>query len=704
MSKRKKSEFQSHQTGNVHHHTTASSAELEARYQTRGQTQKTVQKKGESIAIHLLTKCWSFLLFALFALFAFYILQEKNWDYLFCAQEHSLFVKDTTFFHNRMLFLGGFAQWLGCYLTQYFFHPWLGSWILIGCWALLYFVLLRTFRTSFLASASALLPLFALLASEVCIGYWVYYNKLEGYWFTETVCVLFMFASLWLYRVLGHVGRMVWLPLSVLLLYPLIGFWALVGCAWMALLSVSHALQDPTRGVHSDPTRGVLSNPTRGVSSDLTRGVSSASVEGGHKKRSFTQTLVPLLVAFGCILVVPLCYYQFFGRNRLEDLWLINFPIFQNDNVTSPLLSIPFVIVALSPAVILLFRFCERGWLKKRVGQCVVGVCCLVLMAWGVERANYDDYNFHAEIRMYQAIDRCDYQTVLDECAALPGKPTRQMVLSKDIALMNLGGIGDRMFKFDNRGEQIHVFDSLKVHLVQTCGPQIYYNYGKANFACRWAIEDGVEFGFDADDLKMLVRTSMMSGELRAARKYIDILLNTTFHQEWAEKWLAMLNDSTLYQRHPEYRNIAPLRGFFNRLDGDEGLVEIYIINYFAHTSKREPKFQEQCLIFSLVQKDISLFWPKFFAYASLHEQSIMPIHYQEAAYLYGQLEPQRIDISKMPFDQELIIQRYANFMEATQRMVQNGMTEEQIGDATYSLYGDTFWWFYYFCRNIHTY
>lgn len=661
----------------------------------------------------LLLKLHPVAYFILFALFAFYILQEKNWDYLFCVQEHSLFVNDTTFFHNRMLFVGGFAQWLGCYLTQYFFHPWLGSWMLIACWALLYMVLLRTFRTSLLASAAALLPLFALLASEVCIGYWVYYNKLEGYWFTETVCVLLMALALWLYRASGRMGRMVWLPLSVVLLYPLIGFWALAGCACMALLTLTDAFPTPSRGYSPTPSRGVSQHPTSGVSSGGTRGVSSDPTSGVQpyptsgvgKVLSRPQILVQTLVAAGSILVIPLCYYQFYGRNRLEDMWLVNFPVFQNDQVSSPVLSLPFVIVALSPALILLCRACERRWLRNRVAQAVAGVCGLVLMSWGAARANYDDYNFHAEIRMYQAIDRCDYQAVLDECAALPGKSTRQMVLSKNIALMNLGGIGDRMFKFDNRGEPIHVFDSLEVHLVQTCGPQVYYNYGRSNFACRWAIEDGVEFGFDADDLKMLVRTSMMSGETKAARKYIDILRNTTFHRAWAERWLEMLRDPRLYTHSQEYRNISPLRGFTNRLDGDEGLVEMYILNYFSHMNKPDPKFQEQSLIYSLVQKDISMFWPQFFHYAFLHQTEPMPIHYQEAAYLYGHLEPRAdFDVNARPFDKEKVVQRYADFMNVTQSMVQNGLTSEQIGEATHAVYGDTFWWFYYFCRNINTY
>lgn len=37
--------------------------------------------------------------------------------------------------------------------------------------------------------------------------------------------------------------------------------------------------------------------------------------------------------------------------------------------------------------------------------------------------------------------------------------------------------------------------------------------------------------------------------------------------------------------------------------------------------------------------KDIDIFWPRFFQYATLHNGKPMPRHYQEAAYLYGHLE-----------------------------------------------------------------
>lgn len=599
------------------------------------------------------------LLFVLFALFAFWILQGKNWDYLFCVQEHSLFVNDSTFFHDRMMFVGGFAQWVGCYLTQFFFHPWIGAWMLIALWGIIYLAAVRTFHLSGSLSVTALVPLFALLASEVFLGYWLYYMKLQGYWFTVPFCVLVMAVMMWIYSALGKVGRMIWMPATIVVLYPLVGFWALAGGLWMAVMSLK-------------------------------------------RDNGKWQNALPFLVAAACIVVVPIVCYQFYDRNRLVDVWLINLPVFENDKAVNRLMSLPFVIVALSPALMLLAQR-MKSW-AKRGAAVVVSLVVFGGMAWGTWKANFDDYNYHAEIRMYQAIDRGDFQKVLDECAALPGQSTRQIVLSKNIALMHLGGIGDRMFKFDNMGEPPLVYDSLKVHLSQTCGPLFYYNYGKANFGYRWAIENGVEFGWNADELKMMVRCAMMSGERRVAQKYLDILSKTTFHKRWAEEWQVLLDNPTAYAHSREFIDIAPMRGYEDRLDSDEGLVEMYLINYFSNMNLREPKFQEQCLIYSMVLKDIAAFWPRFFTYASLHVHEPMPLHYQEAAYLYGQLEPNRIDVSKMPFDKEKVVDRYSSFMQVTQSMVQQGMDSPKIGELTRSTFGDTFWWFYYFCRGIDTY
>ena len=607
------------------------------------------------------------ILFLLFAVFAFWLLTSNQSEYLYAVQEHSLWVGDASFWDNKMMEVGGLSQWLGCYFTQFFYEPWWGVLLLIVFWGIIYALLMRVSRVSALWSVVAIIPLFALLLSEIDLGYWLYYLKMPGYWFTQPISILIALLFTWRFQLIRKADQKVtlwqciYIVIATALLYPFIGTWALIAAAWMGILDFN------------------------------------------HKEREFW----PSLTAVACIVVVPIVTYQFYTRMRLEDAWTVNFPIIQNDVVVSPWLSVPFIIVAIWPLLLLFFRNKEdkTSTMNRRalpiwvLGNLVV----MIGLALLTNHLQYDNYNYKAELRMYRAIDESRFDDVLSEMRKAPVDATRQMVNAKNIALMHLGTSGDNIFRYSNTGEPPYVFDSLRVHLVQTCGTQLYYNYGKCNFACRWAIENGVEFGFDVNQLKILTRCAMMSGEYRAAQKYLNILHNTTFQHKWAEEWQAYLDDKNLFHQSTEYKNIHPMTLFNNTLDGDEGLCEMYIINYFSHVHKNTPKIQEQTLVFSLIQKDIQLFWPRFFRYAEMHINEQMPIHYQEAAYLYGHLEHE-VDISGMPFDQERIINRYASFDQATQQLLAQGMSPQQVGEATKSTFGDTFWWFYFFCRDIHSY
>lgn len=614
---------------------------------------------------------WTGIGLLVFILLACHQLAGINSEYLYAVQEHNLWLSTGAYWADKAVTIAGPAQWLGCYFTQYFFHPWLGTCLLIGCWIVVYFLSILAFRLRGAQRLIALIPLFALLLSEVAIGYWLFYVKSPGYWFTPTLSyIVFLLAVL-----IGRTLRGWWRAAAVIVLaavlYPLIGWWALLVPLW----------------------------GTGYVQQVLGRWLNKLSA-GEADPSDSSPTLLQMALCLLAIVVIPLIYYQLNTRLRLGAAWIAGLPVFETERALNVWLSVPFIVCAVVPLCYVRWRAKVSPWLYGLLAA--VFICVLTLV---VDRYTYRDANFNCELRTLRALREMRYTDVLSEPILKKGPCTRQLVLAKNIALMHHGGIGDQLFVYDNSGQAPQVFDSLRVHLAQTCGMEVYYQYGKTNFAYRWAIENGVEYGFNVEQLQTLVRCSMMNGERRAARKYIDLLLCTTFHREWAQQWLDYLNHPQHYYQSADYRLINPLRVFENTIDGDEGLIEMYIINYFSHMQKREPKFQEQTLVYALIQKDIQLFWPRFFQYAShpVHVQEPMPIHYQEAAYLYGQLED-GVDISSMPFDKQRIVQRYANFTQATQNMLRAGMSTDQIGTALKPAYGDTFWWFYYFCRNIHSY
>ncbi len=127
--------------------------------------------------------------------------------------------------------------------------------------------------------------------------------------------------------------------------------------------------------------------------------------------------------------------------------------------------------------------------------------------------------------------------------------------------------------------------------------------------------------------------------------------------------------------------------------------MELILLISFAGGQGADLLFQEQTVISALQLRNIELFWPNFFRYAQMTQGKPMPTHFQEAVYLYGHLE-NKVDISKMPFDEE-VKNSYARFMEFNSQC--GGMTDAQKAVAFYPQFGHTFYYYYFLVRNLKT-
>ena len=174
----------------------------------------------------------------------------------------------------------------------------------------------------------------------------------------------------------------------------------------------------------------------------------------------------------------------------------------------------------------------------------------------------------------------------------------------------------------------------------------------------------------------------------------------TKYYAEWAEKYEPMVKNPALIKKDKELGPIFNMLSPQDVLTSDNTLIEIYLLNTFANADSNNLMYQEQTLLAALQMKDIDMFWPRFFHYARLHPDAHMPRHYQEAAYLYGHLE-NKVDISKMPFDKE-VVDSYNEFMAAAQSHA--GMTEEEMKPLMYDRFGGTFYFEYFFTRNQKSY
>lgn len=642
-------------------------AQKESRRMTATEQKETRTKKERGMVLGKNTPLWMALATtAVVAVVGAYHLIVCNSDVLFMAQSKDFFSSDMSHLKECMRLPGGLISWLATFLTQFFYHPALGACILMVLWLGSMWLSKVAFKVRTVWMAVLAMPAFCLLVSTIDVGYWIYYVKQTGYWFYGSVGYLVAMALVWFHSLFKKRIDRVITTCLVAITYPFFGWYTLLALAYISVMTIARPAQD------------------------------------GKVMMRVLRPAFPLVLAG----VMPLLCYQLYSGIRLEDVWTVGFPQFTNDTTVSLVPAVPFALLAIAP---LFFPFLPRR--QELRGRAAWSAWIVTLAIWiggcvWAEKMDFQNYNYHAEMRMYRDADEGDWEKVLDEMSEIPGNASRQMVLLKNVALLNTGEMGTKMFKYNNMGEPpTNGFDTLHVHMVQTVAPLLYYYHGKTNFTVRWCIENSVEFGNDYDNLKLLARCALVGGEMDVARKYLTILKTTLFYRDWAERLWPITEKPELIKKYPEFDTVRELRDHMGTtLDGDNGLCEMYLLNYFSHTMNKESKLlQELTLNYALVQKDIQLFWPRFFLYAQLHDGEKMPVHYQEAAKLYGSLEPDNVDISRMPFDKE-VNDSYAGFQKLSQSLLSTGMKTEEVGEAIKSTYGGTFYWFYFFCRDIHSY
>jgi hypothetical protein len=309
----------------------------------------------------------------------------------------------------------------------------------------------------------------------------------------------------------------------------------------------------------------------------------------------------------------------------------------------------------------------------------------------------YRDENFHKEIQMEAAVEECDWDEVLG-LAATASNPTRQIVLYKYLALFKSGRIGKEMYDLPDGGALPDC--PAVLHLVQLGGQHLYLQYGMQNFCYRWCVEDGVEFGWRAKNLRLMLRCALLNHEWNLAQKFIDMLRQTRNHAQWAEEYQPLVGHPELIAKHKELGPITHVKGSYSVLASDQSLIEKFMLTVLSSHTTDDPIGAELVLVSAIQLKDIQVFWRAFNQYAITHPDELMPRVYQEVAYLYGHLE-NGVDISRMPFEQS-VKDDYEGFMALGEKC--KGMTEAQMRSVFYPKYGRTFYYNYFLVRGLRTY
>ena len=465
-------------------------------------------------------------------------------DFLYTAQEQNLFLHTPLFFTQQMVRAGGLLTWAGCYLTQFFYYPMLGAGLLCLLWAFLMWLLQRTFRWA--VPWLTLVPVACLLMTVVTLGYWVFYLKLPGALFVPTLGAIVATSMAWLgQRSMFNVQRSLFIVLAACVGYPLFGFYGLWGTVLMGCFG---------------------------------------------KKRH-------LFAAIAAVIAVPLvCYYTIYHETNIVNIYWAALPVYAMHGEHYFAYSLPYIVlvVGLSP-IPSLFReggkwslFSPpstgrgRGWVWWARGSVVLVFLFLIFLFW------YKDANFHRELSMQRSIERQDWEAVLSEARGLKGEPTRALCLMRNLALFRLGQSGEKTRQYVNGSA--HPDAPFPVRLVHTYGKMLYLQYGIPNYCYRWCMEDGVEYGWTVERLKLMTKCSLLNGEMVAAQRFINALKKTDFHRKWALKYEEYIHRPKLIGQDPELKPILPLLRTDNFLTSDQSQEEWFLIEHFLSSPGETPE------------------------------------------------------------------------------------------------------------------
>ncbi|KAA6301808.1 MAG: hypothetical protein EZS26_001971 [Candidatus Ordinivivax streblomastigis] len=589
---------------------------------------------------------------AIFVLFAGFLTAGYNYDFLFRAEELSLFLPTRLFFLQHLRMAGGLLTYAGTFLTQFFYYPWLGSVLLLLLLLLIQYLTLQAFEIPKRYYPLSFIPSILLLLSVTQVGYVLFSLKSPGYLFSNTLGVLVCLLAVMGYKQLKNewTSSIAW-ALFIILGYPLFGFYAL----FTALICV------------------ITPNP----------------------KGTYTlKTLFRRLGIICLIVIIPYLYYIYiYTQMQFTQIYVASLPRFYFD--MEFYLWLPFILLFLSLVVFSLFFFAKQGNRPNKTAH-LIAFCLFAISLFYLYNHSFRDENFQTELKMTKAIEAGDWEKVISIGKKIEGNPTRLIIMDYNLALNKLGKAGDRLFSMNNNS----VLQNSKrpnLVLMNTGAKSLYFQYGKTNFCYRWCMEEKVEYGMNVEQLKYMVKSSLVNGEYALAQKYNKLLLKTFFHKSWAMKYQQYIDNHPLIAEDAEFQAIKPLMAYEDLLDGDGNLLEAYILNSFAYMKGGPPELVELSLQCNLILKNIERFWPRFFLYARTHDR--IPVHYQEAALLYSYLE-KKVDVRNFALDKG-IVDRFNQLVAMSQKYEYN--SEERNKVLFKPQFGDTFWYYYFFVKDIKT-
>lgn len=489
-------------------------------------------------------------------------------------EQYQLFLFTPSYFTERISVPGGLADYVGEFITQFYYVYAIGAILL----ALVFFCLQRL--TWVLMRRSGVSQSWYLLSFIPAVALWALMGN-ENVLLSFAIALLGMEELMFHYIIVRDHSRGWVAPAVYLLIAVPVGYWLFGPVVIGVALSATYNPYRPYETSQTLPERAVKSN---------------------------SQTLLTpygwaLLSVLYFVLIVWLCghflqypYYKLFGG--------INY--FRYPGIIPVMQWIVAALFALPLVVFYLPRLEGKKAVRTEIAQLTIIVLATVpLLHFSFDRATYELIDYDYLVRTHQ------WQRIIEK-AEKHQASSPMSVSCVNLAIAMQGQLCDRLFEFYQNGAE-GLFPTFTRDMTSPLPTaEAFYQLGMVNDAERYAFEaqEAIPNYRKSGRLtRRIAQCEIINGNYGVAAKYLRMLESSLFYRQWAKSQERFLYNSAAVKADPEYGRLGDIRikrhdYLFSDQEMDQMLGLLLVDN-----KKYDNRMAYEYLIaYELLQRDVNRF------------------------------------------------------------------------------------------------
>ena len=489
-------------------------------------------------------------------------------------EQYQLFLFTPSYFTERISVPGGLADYVGEFITQFYYVYAIGAILL----ALVFFCLQRL--TWVLMRRSGVSQSWYLLSFIPAVALWALMGN-ENVLLSFAIALLGMEELMFHYIIVRDHSRGWVAPAVYLLIAVPVGYWLFGPVVIGVALSATYNPYRPYETSQTLPERAVKSN---------------------------SQTLLTpygwaLLSVLYFVLIVWLCghflqypYYKLFGG--------INY--FRYPGIIPVMQWIVAALFALPLVVFYLPRLEGKKAVRAEIAQITIIVLATVpLLHFSFDRATYELIDYDYLVRTHQ------WQRIIERAEKRQAS-SPMSVSCVNLSLAMQGQLCDRLFEFYQNGAE-GLFPTFTRDMTSPLPTaEAFYQLGMVNDAERYAFEaqEAIPNYRKSGRLtRRIAQCEIINGNYGVAAKYLRMLESSLFYRQWAKSQERFLYNSAAVKADPEYGRLGDIRikrhdYLFSDQEMDQMLGLLLVDN-----KKYDNRMAYEYLIaYELLQRDLGRF------------------------------------------------------------------------------------------------